>query len=374
MTTTVVVGGGIVGTMHAFIAHRAGLDVVQLERDPAPRSASVRNFGLVWVSGRADGAELTVALRARELWEDIGGQIPGIGFRAEGSLTVALTEDEWQVMGDFAATPAAAERHIELLSPAEVRARNPALAGRTYGALWCGRDAIVEPGRVLGAIQGWLASQGRYRFCGGRNVVDVRPDAVLDQTGERHHADLVLLCTGDAHDDLVAEHLTGAPLRRVRLQMMQTAPLDLRLLTSVADADSLRYYPAYRQAPLERLGPQDEVAAAHHMQLLMVQRASGGLTVGDTHSYDEPFDFAVDEAPYDYLKARAERILGCPLPPVERRWAGVYSQRTDDGVCFRSEVRPGVWLMTGLGGRGMTCSPAVAEDTLRAAGVLGAPL
>ena len=31
------------------------------------------------------------------------------------------------------------------------------------------------------------------------------------------------------------------------------------------------------------------MAAAHHLQLLMVQRADGGLTIGDTHAYDEPF-------------------------------------------------------------------------------------
>ena len=37
------------------------------------------------------------------------------------------------------------------------------------------------------------------------------------------------------------------------------------------------------------------------MQLLCVQRLHGGLTIGDTHEYDEPFAFDVDEAPYAYL-------------------------------------------------------------------------
>jgi glycine/D-amino acid oxidase-like deaminating enzyme len=47
----VVVGGGIIGTMHAFLAVRAGHRVVQLEREDEARGASVRNFGLVWISG-----------------------------------------------------------------------------------------------------------------------------------------------------------------------------------------------------------------------------------------------------------------------------------------------------------------------------------
>jgi glycine/D-amino acid oxidase-like deaminating enzyme len=99
------------------------------------------------------------------------------------------------------------------------------------------------------------------------------------------------------------------------------------------------------------------------MQLLMVQRSTGGLTIGDTHRYDEPFDFAVDEGAYDHLRARAEALLGWDLPPVVRRWAGVYTAATDGSIVFRHRVDPGVWVVTGPAGRGMTLAPAVAEET-----------
>jgi glycine/D-amino acid oxidase-like deaminating enzyme len=36
-TRVVVVGGGILGTMHAWFARRRGVDVIQVERDVAPR-------------------------------------------------------------------------------------------------------------------------------------------------------------------------------------------------------------------------------------------------------------------------------------------------------------------------------------------------
>ena len=158
-------------------------------------------------------------------------------------------------------------------------------------------------------------------------------------------------------------------MRRVRLQMLQTAPYAPTLTTSLADADTLRYYPAYESAPLAELGEQTPVAAAHHLQLLLVQRPDGGLTIGDTHAYEEPFDFALSEDPTDELLDRARRILGTELPPVQRRWEGTYAQCLDGDVCLREEMEPGVWLVTGPGGRGMTCSPAIAADTLRAAGV-----
>jgi len=77
----VVAGGGILGTWHALELVEAGFTVEHLEAEAAPNGASVRNFGLVWVSGRRSGAELDAALRARRRWQDIGAAVPGVGFR-----------------------------------------------------------------------------------------------------------------------------------------------------------------------------------------------------------------------------------------------------------------------------------------------------
>jgi hypothetical protein len=54
---------------------------------------------------------------------------------------------------------------------------------------------------------------------------------------------------------------------------------------------------------------------------------------------------------------------------VARRWEGVYAQRTDGALCHCDEVAPGVWLVTGPGGRGMTLAPVIAERTLAAMGI-----
>jgi FAD dependent oxidoreductase TIGR03364 len=364
-TRVVVVGGGILGTMQAWFARQHGADVIQVERDVAPRRASVRNFGLVWVSGRAPGIELSAALRARQLWEQVGAAVPEAGFRPAGSLTVALDPSEVKVLEEVCARVDAAERGLTMLTAAEARGRNPALGGTFEAALFCERDGVVEPGRVLGAMRARLEADGGYRFLGGRNVVAVEDRCAIDQHGGRHEGDVVIACTGDQHAGIGAIALVEAPVRRVRLQMMQTAPTEIELTTAVADGDSLRYYPAFQVPSLAALPPQHDIAAAHHLQLLMVQRLDGGLTIGDTHAYDEPFDFAVEEVPYQLLRERAETILGRPLPPIVRRWAGVYSQVTEpDQMCFRAVIADGVVLVTGPGGRGMTLSPAIAEATL----------
>jgi glycine/D-amino acid oxidase-like deaminating enzyme len=55
MQRVIVVGGGVLGMMHAATARQRGCQVVHLEREPGSRGATVRNFGLMWVSGRAPG-------------------------------------------------------------------------------------------------------------------------------------------------------------------------------------------------------------------------------------------------------------------------------------------------------------------------------
>ncbi len=357
----VVVGGGILGTLHALEGVRRGHEVVHLERDLAPRGASVRNFGLVWVSGRAAGDELALALEARERWASIGAAVPGAGFRPSGSLTVARTKAELAVLEAAADAPDTADRGLSLCTPGEVAALAPALRGEIAGALRCRLDATVEPRRVLGAVRQHLESTGAYRFLPRTEVVEVVDHGVVDRAGRRHDGDLVICCPGASPTGAVAEALAGAPLRRVRLQMLETAPLGEQLPLALADGDSLRYYPAYRHGPLDELEPQPAVAAAWRAQLLLVQRLEGHLTIGDTHASDEPFPFDLDDAPSDHLLGVAGALLGGPLPRVERRWAGVYCETTEPGQLYlRRVVAPGVLAVTGPGGRGMTLSPAIA--------------
>jgi FAD dependent oxidoreductase TIGR03364 len=389
----VVVGGGVLGTMHAVMARRRGYEVVHLEREAEARGASVRNFGLVWVSGRREGAELGLALRARELWEELGGMVPGLGFRPAGSLTLAVDEAELGVLKEAAGRPDADRRGSELLDPRAVRQVNPALRGDLAGGLLCRADAIVEPRQVLPALRGYLAGargsggvvgsvpsgqHDGYEWLPGREVVEIAPNAVRDHTGAWHQCDLVILCPGASFTGVVGRYLgylARDGVRRVRLQMMQTAPLTEHLTTAVANGESLRYYPAYDLPGRPQLPPQPPVAERTRAQLLLVQRADGALTIGDTHEYAEPFAFDVDEDAYDHLRARAEQLLGAPIPRIQRRWAGVYSEVVPQtpgnppvpghALYHRSEVEPGVVLVTGPGGRGMTCAPAIAEETFR---------
>src|SRR4051794_18348666 len=167
-----IIGGGILRTAHALEAVQRGHHVTQLEREVEARGATVRNFGLVWVSGRAP-FELDVALRARELWEDIGSRIPGVGFRPAGSVTLLRTPREVGVAQEAAARSDATRRGFVLLEPDQVRALNPALRGKFLAGLHCSADAAIESRQAMPAIRAYLAETGRYEFVPGAEARSV---------------------------------------------------------------------------------------------------------------------------------------------------------------------------------------------------------
>ena len=365
----IIIGGGVIGSTHAYFALEAGHQVIQIERDPEARSASVRNFGLVWVSGRRSGVELKAAIRARQLWDELDREIPELIFRANGSLTLAKDEAELRVMEECIRKEDAGVRKWEILGKTETQKINPALRGNYLASLWCPLDAAVEPASVLSSIRSHLLRDDSYTWRNNLEIVDVRSDLTkaiaVAKNGEIFEGDYLILCPGADHSTLFKEQFDSVPIRRVRLQMMSTDVFDEKLTTSIADGDSMRYYPGYEVPTLDQLPPQHPIAAKNHMQLLLVQRADGTLTIGDTHEYSEPFEFKLNEDPYQYLYELASDLIGRKLPPIINRWDGVYSQRTDQAICDRRQITANIISITGPGGRGNTLAPAIAEETIK---------
>jgi len=365
----IVVGGGVLGTTHAYYALKAGHQVIHLERDAEPMGASVRNFGLVWVSGRKSGDELTAALRARDLWSEISQDIPELVFRPNGSLTLAANEAEVNVMQECLRKEDSSSRGWALLTKEEAKNINPVLNGNFIAALWCPLDATVEPNSLLHTIRAKLLDNPNYIWRNHLDVSEVKRDdgkvIATARSGELFEGDYLILCAGADHSSLFKEQFDSAPIRRVYLQMMNTEIFSEKLTTSIADGDSMRYYPGYEVQTLDRLPEQHPIARANHMQLLLVQRADGTLTIGDTHAYQEPFDFKLDEKPYQYLHNLASELIGHKLPPIAKRWSGVYSQRSDQAICDRRQIATNIISVTGPGGRGNTLAPAIAEETIR---------
>jgi glycine/D-amino acid oxidase-like deaminating enzyme len=191
----VIVGGGNIGTMHALEACRRGWDAVHLEADAGPRRASVRSFGLVWVSGRAAGPELDLALRVRQRWQEIARDSPGVGFRPDGSLTGATDAAELALMDEAASRTDASSRSFELLDAAGVRSINPAVRVETVGGSPHTRWSMSSP--ALAAVAARASSiisvaAIRARWCSCASAIGCRDlGAASERPWRRRHCGAV---------------------------------------------------------------------------------------------------------------------------------------------------------------------------------------
>lgn len=375
---TAVVGGGIVGLAHALAAARRGDRVVVFERDDFAAGASIRNFGMVWAVGQQRGAVYERALRSREVWREIAART-GMWAAETGSLHLAHHEDEVAVLEEFVATSAPArERGTRMVTAAEAAALGPAVrAEGLRAAMWSPTEVNVDPRAAIPAVAAYLAGEYGVEVRFGETVRGVDPPRVSTTAGE-WRADHVYVCSGNDFATLYPEVFAASGLVRCKLQMMRTPvqPGGWQLGPMLCGGLTLLHYAAFdglaSQAALRaRLDAELPYEREHGVHVLLSQTADGRLTVGDSHAYagtHDPFqDEGVNDAVLRYLRTFAH----VPELAVTERWEGHYPSLRDGRTELLVTPEPGVTVVNGVGGAGMTLSFGLAEEVVAQGAVTG---
>lgn len=364
-----VVGGGIVGLAHALEASRRGLTVLLCERLPRAVGASVRNFGMIWPIGQAPGRAFQRAMKSRERYLELAAQA-GFWIDRVGSVHAVHHEDELACVRQFVERAGPAGFEVGCMSPKEAVARCPALRPeRLLGALWSGTELAVNPREVVARLHAHLASMPGVQVRTGCAVRRIEHPRAELASGETVTATRIFVCGGDDVETLYPEVLRSAALSRCKLQMMRTVvqPGGFRLGTHVAAGSTLRHYPVFKNVPalkdvksrFARDYPHFDRWGIH---VMASQTREGEITIGDSHEYGDlldPFDLdQIDRWILEYLTG----FLNLPDLTIAQRWHGVYLKRMDGFLEFIHEPEPGVRIVTGLGGNGMTLSMGLAVE------------
>jgi FAD dependent oxidoreductase TIGR03364 len=359
MPRLAVIGGGILGLAHAYLAAKRGWRVTLFERHQRATGASVRNFGQIWPIGQP--AEMReIALRSRALWMQMLDDTH-LPYRPTGSLHVAYRDDEIAVLEECGLGT--------LLSPSETADRSQAIETRgLLGALWSETELTVDPRRIVGALPEVLRSFGvDVQF--GCPVLGIDVPRIETARGA-FETDAVIVCSGDDFETLYPEVFAASGLTRCKLQMMRTVPQPngWELGPALAAGLTLRFYKAFRTC--KALGPLRERIAREQpeydrwaIHTLVSQTADGAITLGDSHEYG-PTPSVFDRPEIDRLILDdLERYLRIPTWELAERWHGVYAWHPEKPF-IDCEPAQGVRIITGVGGSGMTLSFGLAERTL----------
>jgi len=150
-----VVGAGIVGLSCALAAARRRLKVVVIERDARARGASVRNFGLVTITGQDREGVWPRARRSREVWQEVAGQA-GIPIVNQGLWIAARRPESGALLEAFVRSDMSAG--CQLLTPSVARQRCPDLQTPDLEAvLWSPHELRVESRDAIPMLADWLA-------------------------------------------------------------------------------------------------------------------------------------------------------------------------------------------------------------------------
>ena len=360
-----VVGGGIIGLAHAYVAAKAGRRVCVIERDSRANGASIRNFGFVTVTGQERGESWRLARRTRDIWADIAASA-NLAVEHQGLYLTARSPEAVEVIEAFLVTEMG--EGCELLRPQAFRSLASDLGGDDLQAvLYSPHEIRVESRTVIPVLTAWLKDVLGVTFFNETVVFEAGPPVLRTSRGPIA-AGAVVVCPGDDFVTLYADRIAAYGLKKCRLSMLKLADPGFKLPGALMSDLSLTRYRGYSALPQARaLEAKLRAEQASHydngVHLIVAQGADGGLIVGDSHHYDHlPEPFAPAEAERDILD-EYQRALGRAAPAVLERWTGVYAV-ADDRTFLIDTPEDNVRLVIVTSGTGASTGFGIAERVL----------
>lgn len=346
-----VVGAGIQGSSVALRLAQAGRKVVVLERaipgaEASSAAGGILSPGVEAVEPGPFHALCSASLArypsfAKEI-EALSGM--SVGFRALGTLEIALDETHAKVLAARAEKMLHHHLPVEVLDDAAVLRLEPAISPETRGALFFPGEASLDPRLLARAVYVAAARAGATFLTGQvkRIVTDGGRAVGVDHDGGRIEAEQVVLAAGSWSLLVEGNGLPASAVRPVRGQVVildTRPPLLSRAIFSshgyvVPRADGR----VFCGSTMEEVGFEKAVTA-------------GGLRT--------VLDIAVGIAP------ALERA------PVVETWSNFRPASPDGEPILGAGTVPGLFYATGHTRNGILLAPITA-DAISAA-VLGRP-
>jgi glycine oxidase len=350
-TDVVVVGAGLQGCAVALRLVQAGRKVVVLERAVPGAEASAAAGGILspGVEAVEPGPFYALCRASLARYEAFVREVESLsgmwtGFRAAGTLEVALDDAHAQLLAARADRLVRNGLPVEALDDAEVRRLEPGVSREARGALFFADEASVDP-RLLGRALSIAAERAGAEIVGGqvRRIVHEGGRAVgVEHEAGRIDADAVVLAAG-SWSLLVEGH--GLPAGAVRPVRGQIAVVETRppLLSRVVFSG--RGY--------------------------LVPRADGRILCGSTME-EVGFEKAVTAGGLHHVLDLALEIApALANAPVVETWSNFRPASPDGEPILGPGGVAGLFYATGHTRNGILLAPITADAV--SAAILGAP-
>lgn len=372
----IIVGAGILGTFHAYHALQLGMKVLLLEKNRRPRGASTQNFGQVVPSGMNFKWQ-RLGRESLRIYREIQQQAD-ISVCENGSVYFASNEEEVALLEELFQINQANDYPSRLLTKSECLERFPGLKSKYCQAgLYFPQEVSLNPRVAVHRIIQFLQEQHALDYLPDTLVVGMDTNdqgcQLVDSAGNTYFGEQVMVCNGSEFKSLFPDLFCKSDLEVVKLQMLQTAPQPTqRIPGNILTGLTIRRYESFRECPSYQTIKSKEdprsFAKEYGIHILFKQAEDGSVIIGDSHEYadvsnQDDLSSDLDNNINRYLMDAAMKIFDFQTWKIAKAWYGMYSQcKTSD--IFRHTLDGKIHIVTGIGGKGMTASPAFAKENL----------
>ncbi len=341
MSETVVVGGGLVGTLIALRLAESGHTVRVLDRDRPGREASIAAAGILAAQseGARPGPAFELAFESLGLHAALDEELrattgAGSGYVKVGALELANSDAHRESMVKTTAWQRDRGLAVDVYDATMLCLMAPGVNPRFAGALGFPDDAVVDPTALMAGALAAAAARG-VRFEHGVSVLEVlaaggRTTGVRTDQGVRG-ADTVVLCAG-AWSALIGGGLADPRLVR----------------------------PARGQIAEVTLHPVPFATILHAAGGYLVPRASGRVCIGSTME-DVGFERGTTVGGVRTLLDRAVEVVpALASAALNQTWSG-FRPMTPDGLPLVGALGiDGLFVATGHHRSGIVLAPITA--------------
>jgi len=373
----VVIGGGVLGTFHAYHAVKAGKKVALLEKNAKPIGATVQNFGQVVPSGMNIKWQ-NYGRESLEIYKSIQSQFD-ISIRNNGSIYLASNPEEVQLIEELHQINKSNSYNSHLLTKAECLKKYPGVkSAYCKGGLFFPEEITVEPRTMINRLHTYMQSQPNFDVFYGALAIQIHQDGngveVTTTNRDCFKGEKAIVCSGKEFNVLYPEVFQESDLELVKLQMLLTKPQkNYTLNGSILTGLTIRRYESFTECPsYNKIKSKEDANAFENkwgVHILFKQRTDGSVIIGDSHEYSSvkagdlmAADLYQDVD--DFMIREAKKIIDLPTYDIQQRWSGMYTQCKTQDV-FNETIGDRVHIVTGIGGKGMTGSAGFTKENIR---------
>src|SRR5437870_4058761 len=226
----VVIGGGVMGSSAALQLARGGMRVALCEARQLCSGASGVNAGTLSMQTKRIPL-IPYALRGYDLWKRAGD---AVGFKETGSLTLAYTEREAEVLITRMSARREVGAPIELSATSAAHAMEPNLGDGVVAASYCAADGYANSSLtgVYYRSQLRLAGVALYELTPVQKIVPDGSEVMVQTRAGALRGTRVLLATGAWAKQMSEQMGTPLPIR-VRVNTVSVTERMARLVTRV---------------------------------------------------------------------------------------------------------------------------------------------